>query len=130
MLDSSLNSCMSDIVASQVLAMSIAASSVRSASRPNNLSCTFVCLMPTISCSINLSLVSQASQNRHFFACSLHLVMHSSTDSPSACLYFCKWNLFSLKFVLGSIIHVKPSHRTHNFPLFTSVSSHALYTGL
>ena len=74
MPDRPLNCFISVIVASKVLAMSIAPSSVRVASWLSKFSCILACLMPTVSCSINLSSVSMASLKLHFFACNLYEV--------------------------------------------------------
>lgn len=90
------------MVASYVLAYSIALSCVKSSPCSSMRSWALTCLVPMINYSIRRSSNSFWSLNLHLFAWFLHQVMKSSVLSSAFCFRCWSWYLANLKLILGA----------------------------
>ena len=108
--------------------MSIASSRVSCSPFSSNLSCTFLCLVPTISCSIRRSSVSSLFLNRHLVAWFRQRLRKTSTNSSFFCLSCWSWYLANLWFTFGATCFSNRSHIFAGFVLSSaSVQVQLLY---
>ena len=102
--------------------MSIASSRVSCSPLSSNLSCTFLCLVPTMSCSISRSSDSALSLNLHFVAWFRQRVKKMSTSSSCFCLSCCNWYLANLWFTFGTTCFSNRSQIFAGFALSSAFS--------